>query len=256
MAEPAVSAPILALEHLSKAFGALKVTQDVSLDVRPGEVHALIGPNGAGKTTLIAQIAGATAPDAGRIRFAGADVTGLGMAQRARLGLGRVFQISNVVGAFTALENVALAAIVAEGRTLSFWRPALADRAALEKARAMLERVGLAARVGEAASALSHGERRALELAMSLVQEPKLLLLDEPMAGTGRAEGERLTALLAGLKGRIPILLVEHDMATVFALADRISVLISGALAITGAPDAVRRDPVVRRAYLGEEDAV
>ncbi|MEP9347491.1 ATP-binding cassette domain-containing protein [Xanthobacter sp. KR7-225] len=251
--EPGRAAPVLVLEHVSKAFGALNVTQDVCLDVRPGEVHALIGPNGAGKTTLIAQIAGALAPDAGRIRFAGADVTRLGVARRARRGLGRVFQISNVVGGFTALENVALAAIVAGGRTLRCWRPAAADREVQAKARHMLARVGLAARADEKAAALSHGERRALELAMCLVQEPKLLLLDEPMAGTGRAEGERLTALLASLKGRIPMLLVEHDMATVFALADRISVLISGALAITDTPEAVRRDPQVRRAYLGEE---
>jgi branched-chain amino acid transport system ATP-binding protein len=256
MAEALAQPPVLALEGLNKSFGALNVTRDVTLDVRAAEVHALIGPNGAGKTSLIAQIAGALAADSGRILFAGADVTRLGMAKRARLGLGRVFQISNVVGAFTVLENVALAAIVADGRTFRCWRPALSDRAALEKADAMLERIGLAARRNAAAASLSHGERRALELAMCLVQEPKLLLLDEPMAGTGRAEGERLTALLAGLKGRIPILLVEHDMATVFALADRISVLISGALAITGTPQAVRADPVVRRAYLGEEEAV
>lgn len=257
MAEPASpQAPVLALERLSKSFGALTVTRDVTLDVRPAEVHALIGPNGAGKTSLIAQIAGALVPDAGRILFAGADVTRLGMARRARRGLGRVFQISNVVGAFTSLENVALAAIVAGGRTFRCWRPALSDRAALEQARAMLERVGLADRMATPAAALSHGERRALELAMCLVQEPKLLLLDEPMAGTGRAESERLTALLAGLKGRIPILLVEHDMATVFALADRISVLISGAIAITGTPETVRADAVVRQAYLGDEEAV
>jgi len=253
---PAVAEPVLALRHLDKSFGALAVTQDVSLEVLPGEVHALIGPNGAGKTTLISQIAGALAPDSGAVLFRGEDVTALGMAARARRGLSRVFQISNVVGGFSALENIMLAALIARGRSFRFWRPALADRAAQAEARDMLERVGLAHRAAVRAADLAHGERRALELAMSLVQHPKLLLLDEPMAGTGRAEGERLTELLLSLKGEIPILLVEHDMGTVFRLADRISVLISGAVAITGDPATVRRDPLVRRAYLGEEEAV
>ncbi len=247
---------ILSLQGLEKAFGALHVTRNVSLDVRPGEVHALIGPNGAGKTTLISQIAGALTPTAGRILFAGEDVTALGVAARARRGLGRVFQISHVVGGFTALENVAVAAIAAGDGAFRLWRPAMADRRLTARAEAVLERVGLAERRATRASDLSHGERRALELAMSLVQEPKLLLLDEPMAGTGRAEGERLTDLLLSLKGRIPILLVEHDMGTVFRLADRISVLIYGEIAITGDPATVRADPTVRRAYLGEEEAV
>ncbi|BAF89192.1 ABC transporter ATP-binding protein [Azorhizobium caulinodans ORS 571] len=251
-----MSTPILALEGLMKSYGAMQVTRDVSLDVRPGEVHALIGPNGAGKTTLIAQIAGSITPNAGRIRFDGADVTDIGIAARARRGLGRVFQISNVVGSFTALENVAVAAIAAGDGPFRFWRRALADRKLTARAESALERVGLGNRRLTLARDMSHGERRALELAMSLVQEPKLLLLDEPMAGTGRAEGERLTELLLSLKGRIPILLVEHDMATVFRLADRISVLIYGAIAVTGDPATVRTDPLVRQAYLGEEEAV
>ena len=256
MTRAATTEPILVLEGVEKSFGALQVTRHVSLDVRAGEVHALIGPNGAGKTTLISQIAGSLRPDAGRIRFDGADVTGLGVAARARRGLGRVFQISNVVGSFTALENVAVAAIATGDGAFRFWRPALADVTLRAKAEAALDRVGLADRRATRAGGLSHGERRALELAMCLVQDPKLLLLDEPMAGTGRAEGERLTELLVSLKGRIPMLLVEHDMNTVFRLADRISVLIYGAVAITGEPAAVRADPVVRRAYLGEEEAV
>jgi len=247
--------PVLVLDRVSKAFGALAVTQEVSLDIRPGEVHALIGPNGAGKTTLIAQVAGALKPDAGAIRFRGAEVTHLGVAARARRGLSRVFQISHVVGAFTALENVAAALVAAGDGPFRMGRPALADKRLREKAQAALEGVGLAGRGGVKASALSHGERRALELAMSLAQEPKLLLLDEPMAGTGRAEGERLTALLLGLKGRIPMLLIEHDMDTVFRLADRVSVLVSGALAMTGAPETVRADPAIRAAYLGEDES-
>ncbi|MDC7784712.1 ABC transporter ATP-binding protein [Rhodoplanes sp. TEM] len=251
-----MSAPVLALDNIEKSFGALRVTQGVSLDVRPGEVHALIGPNGAGKTTLVAQIAGALRPDSGRIRFRDRDVTGLGVAARARLGLGRVFQLSNVVGTFTALENVAVAIVAAGDRPFGPWQPALRDPALGDEAAAALARVGLADRAETRASDLSHGERRALELAMSLVQDPKLLLLDEPMAGTGRAEGERLTELLLSLKGRVPMLLVEHDMGTVFRLADRITVLIYGSVAVTGAPDAVRADPVVRKAYLGEEEAV
>lgn len=248
--------PILRLERLSKSYGALNVTQDVCLDVRPGEVHALIGPNGAGKTTLVGEIAGAVRPDAGRIVFAGRDVTHLGVAARARLGLGRVFQVSQVIGALSARENVMLAVLAHQGGVWRMWRPALKDRALAGAAEAALARVGLGARAGVPAHALAHGERRGLELAMALVQAPKLLLLDEPMAGTGRAEGARLTELLLGLKGTLPMLLVEHDMRTVFALADRITVLIGGAVAVTGTPEEVRANAQVRRAYLGEEEAV
>ncbi len=248
--------PVLTLERLSKSFSALAVTQAVSLDIRPGEIHALIGPNGAGKTTLVAQVAGALKPDSGVISFAGRDVTALGVAARARLGLSRVFQISNVVGGFTALENVMVAIIAAGDGPFRMGRRALADAGLREQAHAALDAVGLAGRALVAAAQLAHGERRALELAMSLAQHPRLLLLDEPMAGTGKAEGERLAGLLLALKGRIPMLLIEHDMDTVFRLADRVSVLISGALAMTGAPEAVRRDPLVRAAYLGEDEAV
>lgn len=244
---------ILALDGVSKHFGGLSVTRDVTLTVMPGEVHALIGPNGAGKTTLVSQIAGALNPDKGKIRFAGGNVIGLAMAARAHLGLARVFQISNVVASFSALENVALAAQAKAGTSFSFWHAAAGETALINRARDALESVGLDARADMPAAALSHGEKRALELAMCLVQEPKLLLLDEPMAGAGREETAHLTKLLSGLKGRVAMLLVEHDMGTVFALADRVTMLVGGAIAATGAPDSMRSNPAVRKAYLGDE---
>ncbi len=244
---------ILVLHELRRSFGALKVTDGVSLDVREGEVHAVIGPNGAGKTTLISQIDGSLQPDTGSIVFRGSDVTALDVAARARQGLARVFQTSNVIGSFSALENVALAAQAFDGSSFRFWKPATSETALQDQARAALAEVGLQARAEIPAALLSHGEKRALELAMGLVQKPALLLLDEPMAGTGRDETERLTRLLASLKGRVPMLLIEHDMGTVFALADRISVLVSGRIATSGTPDQIRNDPVVREAYLGEE---
>jgi branched-chain amino acid transport system ATP-binding protein len=247
--------PILILDCLVKSYGALPVTDHVSLDVGAREIHALIGPNGAGKSTLVGEIAGALAPDAGRVVFAGRDVTRLGVAARARLGLARVFQTSNVVSGFTALENVALAAAATDGTSFRFWTPVTAEARLRDRAMVALERVGLAGREGVTAGSLAHGEKRALELAMGLVQEPKFLLLDEPMAGTGREETERLTELLASLDGEIPMLIVEHDMATVFRLAHRITVLIGGAKAITGTADEIRADPTVRSAYLGEEVA-
>ncbi len=248
--------PLLRLHALDKRYGALHVTRNVSLDVFPGEVHALIGPNGAGKTTLVSQIAGSTQPDSGHIRFCGQDVTRMGEAARARLGLARVFQISHVITPLSLIENVALARIVTEGKVFGLFRPALTHPGLRTRALEALARVGLADKGEALAGNLSHGERRALELAMALVQEPKLLLLDEPMAGTGKAEGEKLTALLLTLKRDLPMVLVEHDMATVFALADRMSVLIYGEVAVSGAPDEVRESPVVRKAYLGEEEAV
>jgi branched-chain amino acid transport system ATP-binding protein len=250
-----MSEPVLRLDDLSKAFGALAVTRHVSLEVRPGEVHALIGPNGAGKTTLVNQIAGVIHPDAGRVLIDGEDMTRFSVAARARRGLARIFQISSVVPGFSALENVALAAQAADGSSFRFWTPAATDKRLNAAAGEALVRVGLDRRAKVAAGKLSHGERRSLELAMALVGEPRLLLLDEPMAGTGRRETERLTELLLSLKGRVPMLLVEHDMAAVFALADRITVLVEGAVAASGTPEAIRQDPVVRRAYLGEEGA-
>jgi branched-chain amino acid transport system ATP-binding protein len=243
----------LAVEGLCKRFGALAVTQDVSLTVEPGEVHALIGPNGAGKTTLIAQIAGALAPDAGTVRLAGRDVTALPEHARARLGLARTFQITSVFPELTALENAALAALAASDHPGRAWGRVAEDAGLNAVALAALAETGLEARADAPARTLAHGEKRALELAMALAQRPGVLLLDEPMAGAGRDETERLTAVLARLKGRVAMLLVEHDMGAVFALADRVSVLVAGRLIGTGAPDAIRADPAVRAAYLGED---
>jgi branched-chain amino acid transport system ATP-binding protein len=250
MAEPG---PILVLEGLRKRFGGLAVTDDVSLAVASRGIHAVIGPNGAGKTTLIHQISGTLTPDAGRIRFAGRDITGLPLHRRARLGLARSFQITAVLPGFSVLENVALAAQSGDGSSFRFCRPAAAEARLNAAALAALAEVGLAGRAGVAAAALSHGEKRQLELAIALALKPRLLLLDEPLAGAGPEETERLIGILRRLKSAYAILLVEHDMQAVFALADRISVLSLGRVIATGAPEAIRADLEVRAAYLGEE---
>jgi len=250
-----VAEPILRLDGLRKRFGGLAVTDGVSLDVLPGEIHAVIGPNGAGKTTLIHQISGTLRPDAGRVVFAGRDVTALPLARRARLGLARSFQITSVLPGFTALENAALAVQARSGSSFRFLRPAGSEAALNRAAQAALEQTGLADRAAVPAAALSHGERRQLELAIALALQPRLLLLDEPLAGTGPEEADRLVALLRGLGRRYAILLVEHDMQAVFALADRISVLVQGRVIATGTPAAIRADAVVRAAYLGEDEA-
>jgi branched-chain amino acid transport system ATP-binding protein len=248
-----VADPVLRIEGLTKNFGGLRVTDDVALDVRPGELHAVIGPNGAGKTTLINQISGLLRPDAGRIMFGGEDVTHLPIHRRAECGLARSFQITSVLPAFSVLENVALAVQARRGSSFSFFGRAADEEALNGPARAALLQAGLAERAHAPAGELSHGEKRALELAIALAMEPKLLLLDEPMAGTGREEGERIVTVLRNLKGRFPMVLVEHDMHAVFALADRISVLIYGRILATGTPAEVRGDPAVITAYLGEE---
>lgn len=246
-----MTAPVLSLVGLEKRFGALQVTRGVSLAVHPGEVHALIGPNGAGKTTLVSQIAGTLKPDAGRVSLGGEDVTALSTHARARRGLKRVFQISSTCETLSALENVILALPKFRSRLFSRFFPALADERLRAPALEALAKVGLAARAETLAGDLAYGERRALELAMALASSPRVLLLDEPMAGVGREESRALTALLATLKGHVPMLLIEHDMAAVFALADRISVLVEGEVILTGAPEAVRADPRVKSAYLG-----
>jgi branched-chain amino acid transport system ATP-binding protein len=248
-----VADAVLSIEGLTKNFGGLRVTDDVTLDVRPGELHAVIGPNGAGKTTLINQISGLLAPDAGRIVFGGEDVTHLPVDRRARRGLARSFQITSILPGFSVLENVALAVQARSGTSFRFFGRAADEEALNAPARAALAQVGLAERADAPAGELSHGEKRALELAIALAMEPKLLLLDEPMAGTGHDETERLVAALRGLKGRFPMVLVEHDMTAVFALADRISVLIYGRILASGAPAEVRADPRVVAAYLGDE---
>ena len=244
--------PVLEIRDLKKTFGALKATDGVSLDLRPGEIHALIGPNGAGKSTLIHQISGSLRPDSGSIRFLGQDMAGLDMAARARLGLGRSFQISSLAQEFSALRNVMLAVQARQGTSFRFFRPVMSDNSLTEPAMAMLERVGLAGRAYVPAAELSHGERRQLEIAIALALGSKAFLFDEPMAGMGPEGSKALTKFLDALRREAPILLVEHDMDAVFALADRISVLVYGRVIATGTVDEIRNDPEVRRAYLGE----
>jgi branched-chain amino acid transport system ATP-binding protein len=246
---------LLATAALTKNFGGLVATDAVTLEVRRGEIHAVIGPNGAGKTTLIAQLAGELQPDHGAIHFDGHDVTALDAPARAARGLARSFQITSIFRAMTALENVSLAVQAHDGHAFRFWRATRHDTKLIEPARAALDLVGLAPRADVEAASLAHGEQRQLELAMALATAPKLLLLDEPMAGMGKEESERMTQLLAGLKGRQTILLVEHDMDVVFSLADRISVLVYGRVIASGSPDAIRNDAEVRRAYLGEDES-
>jgi branched-chain amino acid transport system ATP-binding protein len=244
--------PLLAVRRLRKRFGGLVATDGVDVDVAEGETLAIIGPNGAGKTTLIGQLAGDVRPDAGTIRFAGADVTALSAAARSHRGLARSFQITSIFREFSALDNVALAVQAHAGHSFRFWRAARTEASLREPARAILERVGLGARADVVAGTLAHGEQRQLEIAMALATRPRLLLLDEPVAGMGLDESQRMVELLRALRGRHTIVLVEHDMDVVFALADRISVLVYGRVLATGAPEAIRLDAEVRRAYLGE----
>jgi branched-chain amino acid transport system ATP-binding protein len=245
---------MLEVEGLRKSFGALRATDNIHFDVHDGETHAVIGPNGAGKTTFISQLAGDLLPDAGRIVFAGEDVTRLPAPKRARRGLARSFQITSIYKEFTALQNVALAVQAHAGHSFRFWRPVFADAALIGPARATLEEVGLGARAEIVAANLSHGEHRQLEVAMALATKPKLLLLDEPMAGMGVEESQRMIALLGSLKARHAIILVEHDMDAVFRLADRISVLVYGRVIATDVPERIRANKEVRKAYLGEEE--
>lgn len=245
--------PLLLTEGMTKAFGALRATDGLSLDVLPGEIHAVIGPNGAGKTTAIAQISGELIPDSGAIRFQGRDITGLPVHARAHLGLARSFQITSLFLGFTAENNVAMALQAHDGHSFRFWRDARTDPRLRGPAREVLDRVGLGARAGVPAANLAHGEQRQLDLAVALASEPSLLLLDEPMAGMGPEDSVRMVELLKTLKGKVTILLVEHDMDVVFALADRVTVLVYGKAIATGAPEEIRADPHVLQAYLGEE---
>jgi branched-chain amino acid transport system ATP-binding protein len=254
--ERAVADDMLAIEGLTKRFGGIVASDGITLAVPKGELHAIIGPNGAGKTTLITQLAGELAPDAGSIRFAGSDITAVPGWRRSQLGLARSFQITSLFLDFTALDNVALAVQAHAGTSFRFWRDARNDAALRAPAAAALARVGLSARADVPVSILSHGEHRQLEIAMCLATNPRLLLLDEPMAGMGPDESARMVAMLRELKRELTILLIEHDMEAVFALADRITVLVYGRIIATGTPEEIRANAEVRQAYLGEQEVV
>jgi branched-chain amino acid transport system ATP-binding protein len=244
---------LLQVQDLVKRFGGLTATDHANLAVKKGEIHALIGPNGAGKTTLIHQISGALQSDGGRIVFSGADMAGLAMHQRALRGLVRSYQITSIFKKLSVLDNIALAVQAVDGSSMFFWRAARAERARFEAAAAVAERVGLGAHVNRLAGALSHGEQRQLEVGLVLATKPQLLLLDEPMAGMGPDESERMVTLLQSLRGETTILLVEHDMDAVFRLADTISVLVFGKVIASGHAQSIRDNPEVRKAYLGDE---
>lgn len=245
--------PLLAARRLTKHFGAVKATDNVDLEIGPGEIHALIGPNGAGKTTLIDQIMGELKPDAGRLYFEGRDITDLPVHRRSLLGMARTFQITNILRGFSALDNVALAVQARSGHSFRFWRNARRLAFLREPAETLLDWVGLNGKRDVAAAMLSHGERRLVGIAMALATRPKILLMDEPMAGLDRNASAALMRVLQEIKGRQSILLVEHDMDAVFHLADRISVLFYGQILATGQPETIRNDPQVLDAYLGEE---
>ena len=245
----------LQTEGLVKRYGALLVTDEVSLDIRAGELHAVIGPNGAGKTTLINQLSGELRSDEGRIVFDGADITALPVHARARGGLLRSYQITSIFEEFSVLENAVLAALAARRHAWAFWKPMLADAQSRRAAEEAIAAAGLALQSEVPAGELAYGQRRQLELAMTLAAQPKFLLLDEPMAGMSAQESAAVTELLHQLKRRYTILLVEHDMDAVFSLADRITVLVYGRVMFSGTPDEIREHPEVRAVYLGEETA-
>lgn len=247
--------PLLEVSGLVKRFGGLMATDHVSFAVEPGEVHAIIGPNGAGKTTLISQLSGELQPDEGSMVFEGRDISRLSVPARSLAGLGRSYQISQIFREFTALENVMLAVQAHAGRGFSFMQAVAGEPAITDPALAALRKVGLADRATTLAASMAHGEHRQLELAMTLAGNPRLLLLDEPMAGMSQKESEEMISLIRTLKGRYAIILVEHDMDAVFALADRISVLVYGRIIVTGTPAEIRQNRMVKEAYLGEEES-
>jgi len=251
-----VADPLLRVDNLVRRFGGIMGTDHVCLDGGRGELHAIIGPNGAGKTTLISQLTGHLAPHGGSIHLAGRDISGLPAWRRSALGLARSFQITSLLPDFTAADNVALAAQAHDGHSFRFFANARKETRLREAAHAALERVGLAGRADVPVSKLSHGEQRELELAVALATRPQLLLLDEPMAGLGVTESARMVKLLADLRREVSIVLVEHDMEAVFALADRISVLVYGRIIASGLPDAIRLNDEVKRAYLGDQHVV
>jgi branched-chain amino acid transport system ATP-binding protein len=244
---------MLELRGVSKRFGGVVATDDVTLEVAKGEVHALIGPNGAGKTTLIAQIAGVLPTDAGRIVFQGSDITKSTAHARVAAGLARSYQVTSIFRRFSVLDNLALAVQARSGSSFSFWRPVVSEAALFDEARGIAHEIGLSGKEDVTAGILAHGEQRALEVGLALATRPQLVLLDEPMAGMGPQESKAMIELMQKIRSRVTVLLVEHDMDAVFRLADRISVLVNGRVIATGAPAAIRADPEVRKAYLGEE---
>ncbi|MDG5468524.1 ABC transporter ATP-binding protein [Deltaproteobacteria bacterium IMCC39524] len=246
--------PLLRIEGLCKSFGAVKACHDLFLQVYAGEIHALIGPNGAGKTTLLNQIAGDLTPDSGQIFLAGQDITPLPLYRRAPLGLARSYQITSVFANLSVEENMLLAIQAHHGHSFRFWGRGLKDPQLLAELGPALETVGLSERAEAIAGNLSHGEKKQLEVGMALSCKPKLLLLDEPMAGMGPGGSIELSKLIRKLKKEMTILLVEHDMEAIFSLADRITVLVYGEVVATGSVEEIRSNPAVRQAYLGEED--
>jgi branched-chain amino acid transport system ATP-binding protein len=251
-----VAEPLLRIENLVRRFGGIVATDNLSLDIARGELHAIIGPNGAGKTTLISQLIGQLRPTAGSIHFAGQDVTHLPAWKRSRLGLARSFQITSLLPNLTAADNVALAAQARDGHSFRFFGNARKEKPLRAAAHTALDRVGLLGRADVVVSRLSHGEQRELELAVALATKPQLLLLDEPMAGLGVTESARMVKLLAELRQEVTIVLVEHDMNAVFALADRITVLVYGRVIASDVPAAIRSNEEVKRAYLGDQHVV
>ncbi|HSA89243.1 MAG TPA: ABC transporter ATP-binding protein [Burkholderiales bacterium] len=244
---------MLSLRSLSKRFGGVVAVDGVSLDVAAGEVHALIGPNGAGKTTLIHQISGSLPCDQGQIIFLGDDLTKTKAHERVRAGLARSYQITSIFRRFSVLDNLALAVQARSGSSFSFWRPVAGESALADEARTIASQVSLSGKVDAVASTLSHGEQRALEVGLALATRPKLVLLDEPMAGMGPEESNRMIELIGRIRAEVAVLLVEHDMDAVFRLADRISVMVNGRLIATGLPEEIRMNDEVRKAYLGDE---
>lgn len=250
----AASTPILELRHLVKRYGGLTATNDVNLAIAPGEIHAIIGPNGAGKTTLIHQISGAISPTDGQIIFDGSDITKKSMHARVQCGLARSYQVTNIFRACSVRDNLALAVQARSGSSTRFWKPAIADVALFEEGERIAQRIGLAERLDLNAGQLSHGEQRQLEVGLALATRPRLLLLDEPLAGIGQDESSELVALIQSLTPEIAVILIEHDMDAVFRLANRISVLVAGSIISSGRPEDIRLDIEVRKAYLGDEE--
>lgn len=246
---------LLEVTHLNKHFGGIRATDDVNLMVEEGKIHAIIGPNGAGKTTLISQLSGQIKPDSGDIRFGGHSIVNYTMARRAHEGLARSFQITSVVLPMTLLENVMLAIQGTSGHSFRFWKPVMKDQAMKDAAMQCLAELGLDDRAQSVAANVSHGEQRQLELAMALAMKPRMMLLDEPMAGMGKEEGEIMVDILNGLKGKVTILLVEHDMDAVFRMADKLSVLVNGHVIATDTVENIRNNIEVQQAYLGDSHA-